>query len=229
MATNGSRLSGSVRIRVLERDGYRCVYCGATSQEARLHVDHVVSVSRGGTDASTNLVTACFDCNNGKRARTIQLPDHVHPASVGERLVRARRPSSGPAGAQWRTEARRRWPDMWDMVTAVEGNARYASVTWCAGLLVHLIDEPRLWSDACGHSCWRDHEIVDLSQPEVLDPEVERRRMYEREAHFNRCRICDFVFDGRAAGDAIERGSLRCIKAAKPESQRLRALSVATS
>lgn len=89
---------------------------------------------------------------------------------------------------------------------------------------MHLVKEPKLWTDGCGHSCWRDHEIVDLSQPEILDPEVERRRMYERVAHFDRCRTCEYVFDGKASGDAIERGSLRCIKASKPESQRLRLL-----
>lgn len=55
------------RYKVFERDAFRCVYCGATADEARLEVDHVIPRSRGGKDVFGNLVTACFDCNRGKR------------------------------------------------------------------------------------------------------------------------------------------------------------------
>lgn len=60
----------SVRFRVLERDGYRCRYCGrgATDEGVRLHIDHRVPVSRGGTNDMSNLVTACQKCNLGKGA-----------------------------------------------------------------------------------------------------------------------------------------------------------------
>jgi len=58
----------SLRFAILTRDGYRCTYCGATAKEARLHVDHVVSVRDGGTDDESNLVTACRECNLGKGA-----------------------------------------------------------------------------------------------------------------------------------------------------------------
>lgn len=55
------------RYKILERDAFRCVYCGATAEESRLEVDHVIPRSKGGTDNPHNLVTACFDCNRGKR------------------------------------------------------------------------------------------------------------------------------------------------------------------
>lgn len=56
------------RFAILERDGYRCRYCGAEASEAKLHVDHVLAVARGGTNDLHNLVTACQDCNLGKAA-----------------------------------------------------------------------------------------------------------------------------------------------------------------
>src|SRR5213595_3292996 len=44
------------------RDGYRCQYCGRSQQELRhrecLTRDHLVPLSRGGTNAWTNVLTA---------------------------------------------------------------------------------------------------------------------------------------------------------------------------
>lgn len=67
-------LRPSVRFDVLHRDGFRCVYCGATAKVSPLHVDHVVPVVKGGSDEMSNLVTACADCNLGKGDREAQLP-----------------------------------------------------------------------------------------------------------------------------------------------------------
>ena len=56
-----------VRREVIERDGERCAYCGAT--EGPFH-DHVFPVSRGGHSRPDNLVVACVPCNLSKGART---------------------------------------------------------------------------------------------------------------------------------------------------------------
>jgi len=61
----GARL----RFVILNRDGFRCRYCGATPGETGLHVDHIVPASAGGTCDESNLVTACVDCNLGKSNR----------------------------------------------------------------------------------------------------------------------------------------------------------------
>jgi hypothetical protein len=61
-------LSPRLRFEVFKRDGFRCVYCGATPVDVPLHVDHVKPVADGGTDDPTNLVTACRSCNGGKSA-----------------------------------------------------------------------------------------------------------------------------------------------------------------
>jgi 5-methylcytosine-specific restriction endonuclease McrA len=52
------------------RDDYRCQFCGRRSIELRprecLTRDHLVPMSRGGTNDWTNVVTACSACNTRK-------------------------------------------------------------------------------------------------------------------------------------------------------------------
>lgn len=62
-----------VRFAVLQRDGFRCSYCGATSQTAQLVVDHVVPIAAGGSDEMINLTTACIACNHGKAGRRLDV------------------------------------------------------------------------------------------------------------------------------------------------------------
>jgi hypothetical protein len=60
-------VSVSLRFQVLERDKFRCRYCGRTPQMGyTLCVDHVVPVSKGGPTTLENLAAACEDCNMGK-------------------------------------------------------------------------------------------------------------------------------------------------------------------
>lgn len=53
-------LQVSVRLRVLERDSYRCQKCGG-GQALTLH--HMVRVSEGGSNAAENLLTLCRTCH----------------------------------------------------------------------------------------------------------------------------------------------------------------------
>lgn len=62
----------SLRFAVLERDGFRCRYCGKSADDgAVLHVDHIHPRVHDGSDELENLVTACFDCNLGKGKRLL--------------------------------------------------------------------------------------------------------------------------------------------------------------
>lgn len=60
-------LSCKTRFLVLRRDGFRCRYCGRPAPDVVLHVDHVIARANGGGDDDANLVTACRECNLGKR------------------------------------------------------------------------------------------------------------------------------------------------------------------
>lgn len=73
-ASNPRAVSSRLRFRILERDGFRCRYCGKSAAAAQLHVDHVKPLAAGGLDEESNLVTACSDCNLGKGARVLALP-----------------------------------------------------------------------------------------------------------------------------------------------------------
>lgn len=66
-----------VRYRVLVRDRFRCVLCGAnpsTVATCLLHVDHIVPVSRGGLTVVENLRCLCSVCNLGKSNLQIEAP-----------------------------------------------------------------------------------------------------------------------------------------------------------
>ncbi len=59
-------LSVRIRFEVFKRDEFTCRYCGRTSPEAVLEIDHIIPVSGGGSNDEINLVTSCWDCNRGK-------------------------------------------------------------------------------------------------------------------------------------------------------------------
>jgi uncharacterized phage protein (TIGR02220 family) len=61
------QVSESRRKRIYERDGGKCVYCGASDE---LVPDHIIPCAKGGTDRPSNLVTACVSCNQSKRDRS---------------------------------------------------------------------------------------------------------------------------------------------------------------
>jgi endogenous inhibitor of DNA gyrase (YacG/DUF329 family) len=56
-----------LRFDILKRDNFTCQYCGRKAPNVILHVDHIIPSSKGGTNDRANLVTACQDCNLGKR------------------------------------------------------------------------------------------------------------------------------------------------------------------
>jgi hypothetical protein len=60
------QIPSEVRIEVWQRDGARCKKCGSRE---RLHLDHIIPVSKGGSDAAQNLELLCQRCNLAKGAR----------------------------------------------------------------------------------------------------------------------------------------------------------------
>lgn len=52
---------------IFKRDGYKCQYCGSNKQ---LTVDHIIPLSKGGTNEIDNLITSCRYCNSKKHDKT---------------------------------------------------------------------------------------------------------------------------------------------------------------
>lgn len=63
-------LSTVVARAAVTRDGTACVYSGDTA--GPFHMDHLWPVSKGGTDDTSNIVTACASCNLSKGAKTLR-------------------------------------------------------------------------------------------------------------------------------------------------------------
>ncbi len=112
-------VSKRTRYEVLRRDNHTCRYCGRRPPEVELTVDHVVPVSLGGSDAPSNLVAACKDCNAGK---TSSSPDSQLVEQVdGDALRWARAVAVAAAGAAEDVRAaaafRRDFEDAWRSYT----------------------------------------------------------------------------------------------------------------
>jgi 5-methylcytosine-specific restriction endonuclease McrA len=60
------QIPSEVRLQIWKRDDGRCRKCG--SQE-RIHLDHIIPVSKGGSDAVENLELLCQSCNLSKGAK----------------------------------------------------------------------------------------------------------------------------------------------------------------
>lgn len=57
------RITKAVRTAVMQRDGYKCVLCGAGDD---LTLDHIFPHVAGGSDDSVNLRVLCRSCNSSK-------------------------------------------------------------------------------------------------------------------------------------------------------------------
>jgi len=79
----------------MERDRYACTYCGSDKQ---LEADHILPLSRGGSNAFVNLATACRSCNLSKGSKDL-------PSCVRRPYDRQTRLRYGP---RRRTHHRRR-------------------------------------------------------------------------------------------------------------------------
>jgi len=64
-------LSKKLRFEVFKRDSFTCQYCGNSAPAVVLNADHIHPVSKDGETDLLNLITACFDCNAGKKDRLL--------------------------------------------------------------------------------------------------------------------------------------------------------------
>ena len=56
---------------ILKRDNYTCTYCGRKTGE--MQIDHIIPVSKGGSNDISNLTTACARCNRKKSDKPVHI------------------------------------------------------------------------------------------------------------------------------------------------------------
>ena len=59
-------LSQKQKFEIAHRDDFTCLFCGDRPGNTCLEIDHLVPVSKGGSDNRENLITACEKCNRQK-------------------------------------------------------------------------------------------------------------------------------------------------------------------
>lgn len=72
------------RFKVLERDNFRCQYCGKNGKDVSLEVDHIIPKAKGWTDDFDNLITCCRECNIGKWDEIVGTPINIWKLKVAE-------------------------------------------------------------------------------------------------------------------------------------------------
>lgn len=80
--TGRREVSPRLRFETLKRDGFACQYCGRKAPNVTLHVDHIIPVAKGGSNAAGNLITACEECNLGKNTTSIVPEDTTEQAKL---------------------------------------------------------------------------------------------------------------------------------------------------
>lgn len=73
----GWREDRTRRFQILVSGNFTCAYCGCMPGADRLHVDHLVPVSKGGSNDPANLCCACDTCNTRKSDAIIFPPSMV--------------------------------------------------------------------------------------------------------------------------------------------------------
>jgi 5-methylcytosine-specific restriction endonuclease McrA len=78
--TPRARTVNLTRDNIYFRDRYCCQYCGRQKKQRELTIDHVIPICKDGGRSWSNLVSACFPCNQKKGGRT--------PAEAGMPLLK---------------------------------------------------------------------------------------------------------------------------------------------
>ena len=68
---HGVESDGHTREEVWERDGGKCQMCGKKLRKDNWHEDHIVPLSKGGSDLLENVQATCPPCNLHKSAKLV--------------------------------------------------------------------------------------------------------------------------------------------------------------
>lgn len=95
-----SKRLGRLAKQIKARDGFACVYCGATAESSgrHLHLDHLTPKSQGGEDTADNLCLACASCNSRRQDKSLaQWAREAHEMTFTARSIRAKARRQLPA------------------------------------------------------------------------------------------------------------------------------------
>lgn len=159
-------LSKRLRYEVLRRDAFTCRYCGRSSPEVRLTVDHVTPIALGGVDDPSNLVACCSDCNAGKSSSSPEAATVADVASDALRWSRALR-----AVVEGRAEHRA-------AVTALTAEFDALWRTWTFVETGDVVDRPPNWRSSIEQfyalgmdlESMRFELVPVMTNPTVYDP-----------------------------------------------------------
>jgi len=61
------------RLQMFKRDNFTCQYCGRNIKDdgAKLELDHIIPLSKGGKNTMQNAITACNECNQIKKDKIL--------------------------------------------------------------------------------------------------------------------------------------------------------------
>lgn len=97
-------IPAKLRKQVFERDGYRCVKCGATKY---LQIDHIIPWPDGGPTELTNLQTLCRKCNQQKKKEDKTKRQQRHDGKTKVSLTEERLTSEGLLPDQTRPDQKK--------------------------------------------------------------------------------------------------------------------------
>lgn len=83
MTNTRKPLGNKLRFDIFKRDLFTCQYCGKNPPSVVLEIDHIIPVSKGGSNEIDNLLTSCFECNRGKTNTSL----NTLPSTTAEKLA----------------------------------------------------------------------------------------------------------------------------------------------
>lgn len=90
-----------LRKLIKDRDKSTCFHCGKVDENG--HCDHLIPLSKGGTDSILNLVWSCEECNLKKSNKLIELglePDNIPPRQH-QKIIKPNLDNIFPAIITW--------------------------------------------------------------------------------------------------------------------------------
>lgn len=88
----GTLLGYEIREYLMAKYRGCCVYCGRNAKDVEIQIDHVRPRARGGSNRVSNLVLACWRCNQSKGARPVEEFLSGRPEALKRVLAGLRQP-----------------------------------------------------------------------------------------------------------------------------------------